>query len=81
MDRRTEGGRTVDYWSYGLALLGIGQIVLTGKKKRIGWLLGLATSCLWVAFALTTKQYGFLVSSAVFGTIHIRNWIAWGKDK
>lgn len=69
----------MDFWSYGLALLGIGQIVLTGQKKRIGWLLGLATSCVWVAFALVTKQYGFLISSAVFASIHIRNWIEWGK--
>lgn len=70
----------MDLWSYGLAGLGIAQIVLTGQKKRIGWIVGLATSCLWVAFALVTKQYGFLISSTVFGTIHVRNWIAWGKD-
>lgn len=70
----------MDYWSYGLALLGIGQIVLTGRKKRIGWLLGLATSGLWVAYAIIEHQYGFLLSSAVFATIHVRNWLAWGKD-
>lgn len=69
----------MELWSWALAALGIGQIVLTGQKKRIGWLLGLATSCVWVAFALVEQQYGFLVSSAVFATIHIRNWIKWGK--
>lgn len=66
-------------WSYVLALGGILQIYLTGKKLKIGWLFGLGTSILWVIFALTTKQYGFIISAAVFGYLHIKNYIEWNK--
>jgi nicotinamide riboside transporter PnuC len=69
----------MDLWSFALAGLGMAQIWLTGRKQRIGWLVGLATSCTWVVFALVSQQYGFIISSLFFGTLHIKNWIAWGK--
>ena len=69
----------MDLWSFILAGLGIAQITLTGKKKRIGWLVGLLTSCIWMVFAIVTQQYGFAISSVIFGYIHIKNWLAWSK--
>jgi nicotinamide riboside transporter PnuC len=68
-----------DIWSYILAAGGILQIWLVGKKLKIGWLFGLGTSILWVLFALQTGQYGFIISAAVFGYLHIKNYIDWGK--
>jgi len=70
----------MDLWSFILAGLGIAQITLTGKKKRVGWLIGLLTSCIWMVFAIVTQQYGFVVSSIIFGYIHIKNWLAWSND-
>lgn len=64
-------------WSFALAGLGIAQIVLTGRKLRIGWIVGMATSVLWFVYGLATDQYGFLISAIVFGAIHFRNWRAW----
>lgn len=68
----------IDLWSWLLAGLGIAQIVMTGRHMRSGWLVGLATSAVWAAFAIATSQYGFLVSAVVFASIHVRNWLAWG---
>jgi len=64
-------------WSFALAGLGIAQIVLTGRKLRIGWVVGMATSALWFVYGLATEQYGFLISAMVFGMIHYRNWRSW----
>lgn len=64
-------------WSFALAALGIAQIVLTGKKLRVGWIVGIATSCLWFVYAFATAQYGFVISAIVFGWLHFRNWRAW----
>lgn len=62
---------------YILAAGGILQIYLTGKKKRIGWLVGIATSIAWTYFAVSTAQYGFIISAAIFATLHYKNWVAW----
>lgn len=66
-------------WSYTLAGLGVISLILTGKKLKSGWVVGLINSGLWVIYALTTNQPGFLISSAVFITVQARNWFAWDK--
>ena len=47
-------------WSFVLAAVGIAGIYLAGRKSKWGWGLGLAAQVLWVVFALTTAQYGFI---------------------
>lgn len=68
-------------WSYTLAGLGVISLILTGKKKKSGWVVGLINSGLWVIYALTTNQPGFLISSAVFITVQARNWLAWNQEE
>ena len=67
----------MSFWSFALAGLGILQIYLTGKKLRIGWVVGIATSVLWFIYGLATTQYGFLISAIVFGAVHYKNWQSW----
>jgi nicotinamide riboside transporter PnuC len=66
-------------WSFTLAGLGVISLILTGRKQKSGWIVGLINSGLWVIYALTTNQPGFLISSAVFITVQARNYIAWAK--
>ena len=66
-------------WSYVLAGLGILSIYLTGKKLRSGWVVGLINSGLWAVYALTSANYGFLISSAFFIAIQTKNLVAWSK--
>lgn len=68
---------SLDLWSWILAALGIAQLIMTGRLMRSGWIVGLITSITWATFALVTGAYGFLVSSAVFASIHIYNWRKW----
>jgi hypothetical protein len=77
---RPERARGVSLWSFVLAGLGILQIYLTGKKLRIGWIVGLLTSLLWLIFGVVTEQYGFIISAFVFGYFHLKNWVAWRAD-
>lgn len=70
----------MELWSFALAGLGMAQIWLTGRKKRVGWLVGLATSCCWMVYALAEQQYGFIISSVFFATLHIRNWVKWAHE-
>ena len=66
-------------WSYILSGLGIVTMLLTGRKLAIGWLVGLTNSVLWIIYALTTGNYGFIISSLVFIVVQIRNYLAWTK--
>lgn len=67
-------------WSFVLSGLGVVSLYLTGKRLRVGWAVGLFNSCLWVVYAITSGQYGFLMSTGVFIWVQTLNWIRWGKD-
>lgn len=67
-------------WSFILAGLGVVSLILTGRKKKSGWVVALINSGLWVIYAITSGQYGFLMSSAIFIIVQTRNLIAWAKD-
>lgn len=68
-------------WSWVLMVVGVLGLYLAGKKRAVGWAVGLGAQVLWVAYALTTHQYGFLVSALVYGWVYGRNFIAWHKEE
>lgn len=65
------------YWSYILAPFGLAGMYVSGKKKAWGWLLSLFTQTLWLAYAFTTKQYGFMPGTLAYAFIYVKNWRAW----
>ena len=50
----------MQYWSWILAAIGVTGIFFVGRKAIWGWLLLLFNECLWIVYAVTTKQYGFI---------------------
>jgi hypothetical protein len=46
-------------WSWVLAVIGVTGIFLVGRKTIWGWLVLCVNECLWIAYGLITKQYGF----------------------
>ena len=51
------------WWSWVLAAIGVTGIFFVGRKAIWGWLLLLFNECLWIVYALTTKQYGFIFAA------------------
>jgi nicotinamide riboside transporter PnuC len=68
-------------WSYLLAGLGVLSLYLTGKKLKSGWVVGLVNSGLWIIYALTSNQYGFIVSAVVFIVVQYKNYLAWDREE
>ena len=66
-------------WSYLLAAVGILGLVLAGRRKAVGWAIGLGAQALWIAYALATHQFGFIVSALAYGAVYARNWLAWRR--
>lgn len=67
-------------WSFVLSAIGILGIFLAGKKNKLGWAIGLGAQVLWIVFAITTAQYGFIFAALAYGSIYLKNWLSWRKD-
>lgn len=68
-------------WSFVLSAIGIVGIVLAGSKYKLGWLIGFAVQPLWIAFAVTTEQYGFILNAVVYAAVYARNWLRWRAEE
>ena len=67
-------------WSWVLAVVGITGIFFVGRKTVWGWLVLMVNECLWVAYALHTRQYGFILASIGYGTVYIKSYVKWKKS-
>jgi hypothetical protein len=68
-------------WSWVLAAIGVTGIFLVGRKTIWGWLILCLNECLWIAYALATKQYGFIVAAIAYGIVYVKSFIHWKRDE
>lgn len=68
-------------WSWILAAIGVTGIFLVGKKTIYGWLILLLNECIWIAYALATDQYGFIVMALSYAAVYIKSYLAWRKEE
>jgi nicotinamide riboside transporter PnuC len=69
------------YWSYILAVIGVAGIYFVGRKTIWGWFVILFNEVLWIAYALITDQYGFILSAIAYAVVYIRSYMHWSNDK
>lgn len=69
------------YWSYLLTAVGVFGLWLAGRKSSGGWAVGFGAQALWVAYAIATHQWGFIVSAACYGTVYARNFLSWRRTE
>jgi hypothetical protein len=67
-------------WSYVLAVIGVTGIFFVGRKTMWGWWVLLFNEALWIAYALITDQYGFILSAIAYAAVYIRSYIHWSKE-
>jgi hypothetical protein len=68
------------WWSWLLTGWGIVGLVLAGRRRAIGWAVGLSAQGAWIAYAVATRQWGFIASALAYSAVYGRNWLAWRKD-
>ncbi len=66
-------------WSWMLAAVGIAGLVLAGRRKAVGWAIGLGAQVLWVAYAVATHQWGFIISALAYAAVYAKNWLTWSN--
>lgn len=59
-------------WSYGLSILGATGMLIAASRPKIGWWFNLATLPAWVAYAVVTRQWGFIGLLVVYGVGYVR---------
>lgn len=64
-----------------LAGAGCTGLVLAGKGKWQGWLIGLCVQPVWAVFAIVTKGYGLLLTCLMYGTVYGKNLSKWRKEQ
>ena len=65
------------FWSWALAGVGILGIYLAGRHKASGWLVGASAQVLWFAYAIVTRQWGFIFTAIAYAAIYLKNWWDW----
>jgi len=65
------------WWSWLLMAVGVTGVYLSGRRLWWGWLVGVSSEVLWIAYAVTTRQYGFVVAALVYGTMFAVNARRW----
>ena len=67
-------------WSYVLAAIGVTGIYFVGRKSIWAWFLLLFNECIWVAYALATDQYGFIIMATAYSAVYIKSYLSWKKE-
>jgi len=69
-----------EYWSYVLAAIGVTGIFFVGRKTIWGWFVLLFNEVLWIAYALITNQYGFILSAIAYAIVYIKSYLLWRRE-
>jgi hypothetical protein len=68
-----------DYASWVLALSGVAAIYFIGRKLIWGWVWATLNEALWIYYAISTKQYGFIFAAIAYSIVYIKSYRHW-KD-
>jgi nicotinamide riboside transporter PnuC len=70
----------MEWYSWVLAVIGVSGIYFVGRKKKWAWLCLIFNECLWIIFALATKQYGFIFAALAYTAVYIKSFLRWSKE-
>lgn len=69
------------WWSWLLMTVGVTGLWLAGRKSMWGWAIGVGSQLLWLAYSISTRQWGFLASCFAYGLVHFLNFRKWRRDE
>lgn len=68
------------WWSWLLSITGAASFYLAGRKLWWAWWVSVAMQGLWLAYAVATRQYGFLVGVFLYGGVYLKNALSWTAE-
>ena len=70
----------MSYGSYLLAAIGVTGIYFVGRKNKWAWLWLIFNECLWIIYAVTTDQYGFIFAAVAYTAVYIKSFLRWRRE-
>ena len=67
-------------WSWLLVGLGALGMWLAGRRLAVGWAVAILNETLWIAYAIQTKQWGFIAGAVLYIVVFARNWRRWSRE-
>lgn len=67
-------------WSWVLGIVGLTGFVLAGRKIWWTWYINIACQGLWFAYAIITKQYGFIATAVAYTVVFTMNAVTWTRE-
>ena len=68
------------WWSWILTTVGLTGFFLAGRRVWWSWYINLACQGLWLAYALITEQYGFIVAAGAYSIVFTQNAVKWTRE-
>lgn len=59
-------------WSYILAAIGVTGLWIAATRPKVGWWFNIAAQAVWLAYAIATRQWGFLVTAVAYAVVYAR---------
>jgi hypothetical protein len=59
-------------WSYALSAIGVTGLLVAANRPKVGWWFNIASQSAWVAYAVATRQWGFLASAIAYTAAYVR---------
>ena len=57
------------------------SIYLLGKKRKIGFLLGVIANVAWIVFAVLAQSVATVVACSIFVCLNAKGWWNWTKEQ
>lgn len=69
------------WWSWVLTGMGAMGIWLAGRGRATGWAVTMASEVAWLAYGVTTRQWGFVAGAVLWAGICAQNWRTWQQGQ
>ena len=70
-----------NYASWVLALSGVAAIYFVGRKQIWAWIRATCNEAMWIVYAVTTKQYGFIFAAIAYSIVYIKSYLRWKEEE
>ena len=57
------------------------SIYLLGKKRKLGFFLGVLANIAWIVFAVLAHSVATVVACSIFVFLNARGWWSWSKEQ
>jgi len=73
---------TPQFWlSLVLAAAGCSGLLLAGRGKAVGWLIGLLIQPVWAIYGVISGGYGLILTSLLYAVVYWRNLTKWKHEQ